>query len=43
VIGGLLQLGIVLAGIGAVVTTRAGGLFDKRLGGSADKSGAPYR
>lgn len=43
VVGGLLQLGVVLAGIGAIVTTRAGGLLDKRLGGSSDKSGAPYR
>lgn len=43
VVGGLVQLGVVLAGIGGVVTTRAGGLLDKRFGVSADKSGAPYR
>lgn len=42
VVGGLFQAGIVFAGIGSVVATRAGGLLVKRGAGS-DSSGQAYR
>jgi hypothetical protein len=42
VVGGLAQAGVILAGIGGVVATRAGGLLDKKNGG-AESSGLPYR
>jgi len=42
VVGGLAQAGVVLAGIGGVVATRAGGLLDRR-NGAGDPTTSPYR
>jgi hypothetical protein len=42
VVGGLFQAGLVFAGIGSVVATRAGGLLVKR-GATQESSGQPYR
>ncbi len=42
VVGGLLQAGVFLAGVGAVVATRAGGLLQKR-GKLGESAGMPYR
>lgn len=42
IVGGLAQAGVVLAGIGGVVATRAGGLLDKK-GAAGESSGLPYR
>jgi hypothetical protein len=42
IVGGLLQAGLIFAGFGGVVATRAAGLFKKR-GSSAESAGLPYR